>query len=358
MTDVVGAAPERPTAPSRGGRRGSTSTATASWSTSAAGERHGLVNQGWKDSWNSIVSADGTLASPPIALCEVQGYHYAALRGRADLAEGFGDSRTARRAARATRIGCGSAFRRGPSGSREARLLRIGTGRRTSAMSTGLASNIGHLSWTGGCPWCRRAGRPAGRDAGLTGDVQRLGHPDPGLLHALVQPVSYHNGSVWPHDTAIAAHGLARYGFTEQAGKLTRALLDAAAAMGGRLPELFAGFSREEYADRSHTRRRARQSVGVGRAIARAEGRSGRRGGRTGRQGVGRPGSAPVNAAVARGQSAAGPSTCRPGGERRRVPILRPAGAAFGGGSVSLDIAVIAPPWLPVPPRGYGGSRR
>jgi glycogen debranching enzyme len=61
-------------------------------------------------------------------------------------------------------------------------------------------------------------------------------------------PVSYHNGSVWPHDTAIAVAGLVRYGFTEHAQRLAAGLLDAAAAYGGRLPELFCGFDRKEFA--------------------------------------------------------------------------------------------------------------
>ena len=208
------------------------------------GSPHGLVNQGWKDSWNSIVSADGTLASPPIALCEVQGYHYAALRGRADLAEGFGDSRTARRLRADSdrlRERFDEAFWVEERGYYA---LALDADKRHV---DGLASNIGHLLWTGIVP-DERAARLAEM---LDSPEMFSGWGIRTLASSMrsYNPLSYHNGSVWPHDTAIAAHGLARYGFTEQAGKLTRALLDAAAAMGGRLPELFAGFSREEYAE-------------------------------------------------------------------------------------------------------------
>jgi len=205
---------------------------------------HGLLNQGWKDSWNSIVSADGTLAAPPIALCEVQGYHYAALRGRADIADGLGDVRTARRlraAADQLQERFDEAFWIDDLGyyamALDASKRRV----------DGLASNLGHLLWTGIVP-PERAGRLVEL---LMSEEMFSGWGIRTLATSMraYNPLSYHNGSVWPHDTALAAHGLARYGFTEQAGRVARALLDAAAAMSGRLPELFAGFSREEYAE-------------------------------------------------------------------------------------------------------------
>jgi glycogen debranching enzyme len=203
---------------------------------------HGLLNQGWKDSWNAIVSADGTPALPPIALCEVQGYHYAALLGRADVAEGFGDARTARRLrtqAEELRDRFDQAFWLDDVGYYAMAL--DGSKRKVD----GLASNLGHLLWTGIVP-AERAGHLA---ALLMSDEMFSGWGLRTLATSMraYNPLSYHNGSVWPHDTAIAAHGLARYGFVDEAAVLGRGLLDAAAAMGGRLPELFAGFSREDY---------------------------------------------------------------------------------------------------------------
>jgi glycogen debranching enzyme len=203
---------------------------------------HGLVNQGWKDSWNAIAFADGTLAQPPIALCEVQGYHYAALRGRADIADGLGDTRTARRlraAADQLKERFDDAFWIDEAGCYAMAL--DGDKRQVD----GLASNIGHLLWTGIVPE-ERAGRIAEL---LTSPELFSGWGIRTLATTMTSynPLSYHNGSVWPHDTAIAAHGLARYGFAKEAGVVGRALLDAAAATGGRLPELFAGFSRDDY---------------------------------------------------------------------------------------------------------------
>ena len=74
-----------------------------------------------------------------------------------------------------------------------------------------------------------------------------MGDPDAGVEHGGYNPISYHCGSVWPHDSAIAAAGLARYGFTDYANKIILALLDAASDLGCRLPELFGGISRDDF---------------------------------------------------------------------------------------------------------------
>jgi glycogen debranching enzyme len=203
---------------------------------------HGLLNQGWKDSWNAVVFADGRLAQPPIALCEVQGYHYAALQGRADIADGFGDSRTARRlrgAAEELKERFDKAFWIDDLG-----YYAMALDNRKRPVDA-LASNIGHLLWTGIVP-SERAGRLAEL---LTSRELFTGWGIRTLAASMraYNPLSYHNGSVWPHDTALAVHGLAKYGYAAEAGRIGRALLDAAATMGGRLPELFAGFSREDY---------------------------------------------------------------------------------------------------------------
>jgi len=203
----------------------------------------GLLNQGWKDSWDSMTFADGRLAQPPIALCEVQGYVYAAYRARADLAQARGDEELAARCRdRATRLK--KAFHEAfwlPERGYYAMALD-GDKRPVDA----LASNMGHCLWTGIV------------DASVAPAVaERLLSPElfsgwgvrtlATSMHAY-NPLSYHNGSVWPHDSGIVAAGLMRYGLVEQAQRVIAGLLDAAATTGGRLPELFAGFDRKEFA--------------------------------------------------------------------------------------------------------------
>ena len=183
-----------------------TSTATASSSTRAAAPR-GLVQQGWKDSHDSVFHADGTLAEGPIALCEVQGYVYAraSARPRA-LAAALGDD-GARRAARAARpSACASASRRrsgartsAPTRSRStARSGRAACAPRTPAIacSTGIAA-------------AERARR--GRPRRCSPTISFSGWGDPHASAAgerRYNPMSYHNGSVWPHDNALIAAGL------------------------------------------------------------------------------------------------------------------------------------------------------
>jgi glycogen debranching enzyme len=202
----------------------------------------GLVNQGWRDSWNGVTFADGTIAEGPIALCEVQGYVYAALRGRAEMARAANDRRLARRLDdRADRLrdSFESAFWMPDLGYYAMAL----DGRKRPVDA--LTSSIGHLLWTGIVPDERAA---ALADL-LVGDELFSGWGVRTLATSMgaYNPLSYHNGSVWPHDNAIVAHGLARYGLGDAACAVTDAMFDVAVAFGGRLPELFGGFSREEY---------------------------------------------------------------------------------------------------------------
>ncbi|HEX2894632.1 MAG TPA: glycogen debranching N-terminal domain-containing protein [Marmoricola sp.] len=202
---------------------------------------HGLVNQGWKDSWDGINFADGTLAEAPIALAEVQAYAYAAFRARAEIAAVAGDSPTAdlyrERAAR-LRSSYDEAFWLPERG-----WYAVGLDRDHRPIDA-LTSNIGHCLWTGIVPEDR---------AGAV--VSRLIEPDMfsgwgirtlSSSMGAFNPMSYHNGSVWPHDTALCIAGMARYGYMAEAQRVAIGLLDAAAAFGGRLPELFAGFSRDD----------------------------------------------------------------------------------------------------------------
>ena len=199
---------------------------------------HGLANQGWKDSGDAIRFHDGHLAEPPIALAEVQGYaHRAALDGAA-LLDAFGrpggDRWRAYAAALADRFR--AAFWTG--GGHPALALD-----RDKRPVDALTSNIGHLLGTG----LLTADEERAVATALAGAPMSAGH---GLRtmsaddHGFA-PLSYHCGSVWTHDTAIVAAGLAGAGFGAAAGTLIDGLLTAAEAFDFRLPELHAGFARD-----------------------------------------------------------------------------------------------------------------
>ena len=201
----------------------------------------GLVNQGWKDSSDGVNHADGTLARPPIALAEVQGYTYAAYLARAELADATGDGPTARlwrtRAAD-LRAAFDAAFWLPERGWYAAALDR------DKAPVDALTSAVGHCLWTG-IVADDHADEAA---AHLTSPEMWTGFGIRTLARGMgaYDPMSYHNGSVWPHDTALCAAGLRRYGFDAEAGAVALGLLDAAAGFGGRLPELFSGFDRSD----------------------------------------------------------------------------------------------------------------
>ncbi|MCX7622064.1 MAG: hypothetical protein N2037_14630, partial [Acidimicrobiales bacterium] len=199
----------------------------------------GLVNQGWKDSWDAISFADGQLAEPPIALCEVQGYVYAAFGTRAELAAVAGDTQTEQRyrhAAQRLRETFNREFWLADRG-----WYAVGLDADKRPIDS-LTSNIGHLLWTG----IADADKAAVVAEVLLSEEMFSGWGIRTLATSMARydPVSYHNGSVWPHDSAICAAGLIRYGHIDAAHRLIDGLLDAADVMGGRLPELFAGFDR------------------------------------------------------------------------------------------------------------------
>jgi glycogen debranching enzyme len=202
----------------------------------------GLVNQGWKDSFDGVNHADGHLASPPIALCEVQAYVYAAYRARAGLAEADGDAATAQQwRSKAARLK--AAFNLAfwmPE--RQAFALALdGAKQQVDA----IASNMGHCLWTG----IVDDDKAPAVAAHLVGPALSSGFGVRTLATDMTayNPMSYHNGSVWPHDTAITVAGLARYGFTDEAQRISVALIEASQHFGGRLPELFCGFDRTEF---------------------------------------------------------------------------------------------------------------
>ena len=201
---------------------------------------HGLANQGWKDSADSVRFADGRLATGALALCEVQGYAYEAAMAGADLLEahdrpGAPECRAwARTLADAFRTSfwCGSDEDRYPA------LALDGDKQRVDA----LTSNIGHLLGTGLLDADEErlvAARVTGPelDGGL--GLRTMSSADAGYA-----PLSYHCGSIWPHDTAIVIAGLVRAGLVDQAGGLIEGMLRASVAFDRRLPELYSGEGR------------------------------------------------------------------------------------------------------------------
>ncbi|MFE4462308.1 amylo-alpha-1,6-glucosidase, partial [Nocardia tengchongensis] len=206
----------------------------------------GLANQGWKDSWDAISFADGRLADPPIALCEVQGYVYAARIGRAELAEEAGDHALAARL-RTQAADLKDRFDEAfwlPKSNCYAMALDGAK----QPVDVG-SSNPGHCLWTGIVPDERAAElieRLAAADLNSGFGLRTLSS-----TARRFNPMGYHTGSVWPHDTAIAVAGLMRYGHIpgaiDLAVKLASGLLEAIQEFGARPPELFCGFARSEF---------------------------------------------------------------------------------------------------------------
>jgi glycogen debranching enzyme len=206
----------------------------------ARNQRGGLVNQCWRDSSNSIVHPDGSLASLPRATCELQGYAYDARRRCARLARDvWSDPDLADRLERDAEklkqrfdadfwLPDENFYALALDG--EKRPVRT------------LSSNIGHLLWSGIVP-PERVGALASH---LCGEQMFSGWGVRTVADGQMayNPVEYHNGTVWPHDTALAAAGLAAYGRRQEANRLAVALLEAAGQLEYRLPEALAGYPR------------------------------------------------------------------------------------------------------------------
>ncbi|HET8614326.1 MAG TPA: amylo-alpha-1,6-glucosidase, partial [Actinomycetales bacterium] len=203
----------------------------------------GLVNQGWKDSPDGVTFRDGSVATAPIALAEVQGYAYAAFRARARLATLQGDDSTAERwqdRARRLKRRFNDAFWLPDVGWYAMAL--DGEKRPVDA----LASNMGHCLWTGIVDDDKAA-----RVAELLVSEELFSGWGVRTLASTMgayDPLGYHTGTVWPHDTALCVSGLMRYGFVEEAQRIATALFDVATHFSHRLPELFCGLSRAEVA--------------------------------------------------------------------------------------------------------------
>jgi glycogen debranching enzyme len=201
----------------------------------------GLENQCWKDSGDSIRFADGTIATGPIATCEIQGYVYDAKVRCARLARDRCDD--AQLAERLEREAAELKRRFNEDFWLEERgffaLALDGEKRPVDSIT----SNVGHLLWSGivNDDKADDVVRHLMGDALFSGwGVRTMAEGEGGF-----NPIRYHNGTVWPHDNSLIALGLARYGYREEAARLSLAILEAATFFRYRLPEVFAGYRRE-----------------------------------------------------------------------------------------------------------------
>jgi glycogen debranching enzyme len=206
----------------------------------ARATEQGLANQGWKDSFDAVFHADGTLAEGPIALCEVQGYVFAAKRLAAMCARRLGhETRAAELETAAAQLAqkFEDAF-----WCPELETYAIALDGKKAPCSV-RTSNAGQVLFTGiaGSDHARKVGRGLLTPAFFSG----WGIRTVAREAARYNPMSYHNGSIWPHDNALIAVGLARYGMKAEVDQVFQGLFEAATYMDlRRLPELFCGFKR------------------------------------------------------------------------------------------------------------------
>ena len=206
----------------------------------ARSNEHGLINQGWKDSHDSVFHADGALAHGPIALCEVQAYVYAAKRAAAVLAEKLGKPERGAdlmRSADALRLRFEDAFWCADLGTYA---LALDGEKRPCRVCS---SNAGHVLFAGLASPDRAKRLAATLMAGAS--FSGWGIRTIAATEVRYNPMSYHNGSVWPHDNALIALGFSRYGLKAEAAALFQGLFRASVFIDlRRLPELFCGFPR------------------------------------------------------------------------------------------------------------------
>ncbi|MEU0154136.1 amylo-alpha-1,6-glucosidase [Micromonospora fulviviridis] len=207
----------------------------------ATGSPEGLGNQCWRDSWDGVRFADGTIPVLPIATCEIQGYTYDAKLRAAELADGpLGDPRLGQRL-RADADRLRENFNRDFWIDDRGGFYALGLDGDKHQIDS-MTSNMGHLLWSGIVPPDRAAivARQLMSDELFSGwGVRTTSTAERGY-----NPIGYHRGTVWPHDNSIIAHGLARYGFRHDANRIIMAMLDAARDSNYRLPEAFSGYAR------------------------------------------------------------------------------------------------------------------
>jgi glycogen debranching enzyme len=202
---------------------------------------NGLENQGWRDSWDGVVSRDGSLPQRPLALCEIQGYVYDAKLRLAAIADSVWTDRDLAQRLRREAHQLRERFNRDYWTEERDGFYVIGLDGEKEQVNS-KTSNMGHLLWSGIVP-DDRAERIVDQlfgDSMFTGwGIRTLSSENAGF-----NPIGYHRGTVWPHDNAIISAGLARYGYREEANRLAMAMFEASAFTDYRLPEVFAGFPR------------------------------------------------------------------------------------------------------------------
>jgi len=208
----------------------------------AKGSEKGLSNQGWKDSHDSMFHADGTFAEAPIALVEAQGYVFGAYLGMARLAGLLGEKPTEddlKYRAQEIKRSFNRDFWLEEKGFYAMALDRC---KKPCAV---ISSNPGHALWMGIAEpqkAARVAERMAGEELFCGWGIRTVGKRE-----SRYNPMSYHNGGVWPHDNAIAIAGFKRYHLLEPTRRVTTGLFEASQFLeNGRLPELFCGFTRKK----------------------------------------------------------------------------------------------------------------
>jgi len=203
----------------------------------------GLANQGWKDSWDANIHRDGTIAKPPIALAEVQGYVYDAKYRMASLLRAFGDSKTADRLKRDSSELAKRFEKAFWMPQRGFYAMALDADKKQLQV---ISSNPGHLLFTRiiGRERARTVAQRLMRDDMFSGWGWRTMSRDEQVFN----PLSYHRGSVWPHDNALIAHGMALNDLREPAMHVLSALFQTALNFRDyRLPELFCGVHRREF---------------------------------------------------------------------------------------------------------------
>ncbi|HSQ91443.1 MAG TPA: amylo-alpha-1,6-glucosidase [Nitrospiraceae bacterium] len=202
--------------------------------------KDGLIHQGWKDSQDAVFHADGSPAEGPIALCEVQGYVFAAKQRAAQLALALGHTEQSRRLLKEADTLRTQFERRFWCNDLSSYALALDGFKQPCRVKT---SNAGH------CLWAGIADQKHGMRTAMTliGDefFNGWGVRTVAATQARFNPMAYHNGSVWPHDNALIAAGMAAYGFKQGALKILCGLFDASLFLDRhRLPELLCGFQR------------------------------------------------------------------------------------------------------------------
>jgi len=208
----------------------------------------GLTNQGWKDSWDANMHRDGSVAKPPIALVEVQGYCYEAQYRMSQLLRLFGDTERAdklRKSSAEVAKRIEKSFWLSQEG-----FYAMGLDSVKRPLEV-ISSNPGHLLFT------RSIGKDRARlvvERFMRDDMQSgWGWRTMACSERVFNPLSYHRGSVWPHDNSLVAHGMALYGFRNEVKEIFTSLYQAALNFRDyRLPELFCGVQRHEHDEPVH----------------------------------------------------------------------------------------------------------